>query len=276
MSTVVKAADGTSLYVEIWGDGPPVVLCHAWGLSSRMWNAQVPRLVAAGRSCVLVDRRGHGRSEIATTGYDLNTSADDLHAVIDTLNLNDIVLVGHSAGAQQVLRYLARHGTAHTAAVVLSAPVSPCLAVLSDNPVGVPDEMFEAQRVQWLTDFGAWIDESTAAYFATASVSATLIDSTRRMLMDTPLPVLLETQRAFSTADLRPDLTGLALPVMVIHGTADASTPLELTGRPTTALLRNGRLVEIDGAGHGMYAGYDTRYNTALLEAVTLKSDREA
>jgi non-heme chloroperoxidase len=269
VSSTVKSSDGTTLYFEVWGDGPPVVLCHAWGLSSRMWDAQVPRLVAAGQSCVLVDRRGHGRSEIATTGYDLDTSADDLHAVIDTLKLDNVVLVGHSAGAQQVLRYVTRHGAHRTARVVLSAPISPCLAVLPDNPGGIPEEMFEAQRSQWLTDLGAWIDSSTNSYFGEASVSDSLVDCTRRMLMDTPLPVLIETQRTFTRADLRADLAGITVPVTVIHGTADASAPIALTGRPTTEMLQHVRLVEINGAGHGLYAGHDDRYNNAVLEAVS-------
>lgn len=159
---------------------------------------------------MLVDRRGHGRSEITPTGYDLNKSADDPHAVVRALSLENIVLVGHSAGAQQLLRYVTRHSAGNIVAVVLSAPVSPCLAVLPDNPRGIPEAMFEAQRTQWLTDFGGWVDSAASGYFGTATVSASLINHTRRTLVDTPLPVVLDTQRAFSSADLRADLASLS------------------------------------------------------------------
>lgn len=263
----VRTPDGINLHVARWGAGRPVMLTHAWGLDSRMWNQQIPALVAAGYSCIVPDRRGHGRSDIAATGYDLDTLAGDVATVVEHLDLDDLVLVGHSAGAQEIVRYVSLHGDARVGALVLSAPVTPCVLQRDDFPLGIPEGGFEAMRTGWLTDFGAWVSDNTDSYFGNATVSGPLADLTVRTLMDTPLPVVIETHRTLTRVDLRADLARLEVPVTVIHGTLDASAPIEATGRPTAELVRHGHLVVIDGAGHGMYSAHVEQYNDALLDA---------
>jgi non-heme chloroperoxidase len=270
MTTIVTTGDGTQLAVQDWGQGRPVVLCHAWAMSSRMWDAQVPALVDAGFRCVTFDRRGHGRSDVPSGGYDLNTFADDLAAIVDTLDLHDVVLVGHSAGAQEVVRYLSRCGADRVSGVVLSAPVTPCILKRDDFPFGIDEAIFEAQRAAWRNDFGAWVDANSAAYFGTATVSNALQDATKRMLLDTPLQVVLETNKVLTRADLRTDLLALAtldIRVTVVQGTLDASAPIAATARPTAAMLAGSTLIEIEGAGHGLYLGHAKEYNSALLTA---------
>lgn len=264
----IRTRDGIGLSVTRWGTGQPVMLTHAWGLDGRMWNQQIPALVAAGYSCIVPDRRGHGRSDVAATGYDLDTLAGDLAAIVEHLDLDDLVLVGHSAGAQEIVRYVGLHGDDRVRAVVLSAPVTPCVLQRDDFPFGIPESDFEAMRTGWLTDFGTWVNANVDTYFGDARVLEPLAALTIRTLMDTPLPVVLETHRTLTRADLRNDLARLEVPVTVIHGTLDASAPLEATGRPTAELVANGRLVTIDGAGHGMYHAHCERYNEALLDAV--------
>lgn len=207
----VRTSDSVALHVTRWGTGPPVLLMHAWGLNNKMWDHQVPALIEAGYSCIVPDRRGHARSEIAPSGYDLDTLANDIATIIDHLDLDDLVLVGHSAGAQEVVRYLTPHSERRVRAVVLSAPMTPCVLQRDDFPYGVPEADFEAIRNGWLTDFGAWVNDNTDNYFGDAQISTPLIDVTVRMLMDTPLPVVLETHRTLTRADLRADLGQLGV-----------------------------------------------------------------
>lgn len=166
------------------------------------------------------------------------------------------------------MRYVSLHGDARVRALVLSAPVTPCVLQRDDFPFGIPESDFEAMRAGWLTDFGAWVSENAGPYFGDATVSAPLADLTIRTLMDTPLPVVLETHRTLTRADLRADLARLEVPVTVIHGTLDASAPFEATGRPTADLVPHSHLVAVEGAGHGMYHAHREAYTRALLDAV--------
>jgi non-heme chloroperoxidase len=266
----VQTTDGTQLFTSDWGQptAPPVVFAHGWGLNGGMWSAQLPALLEAGLRCVTYDRRGSGRSDRPGHGYDLDTLADDLATVVSSLELSDALLVGHSMGAAEVVRYLSRHGTGRVAGVVLSAPTTPVLLRGADNPNGVDESQFEAARTAMLADIGTFLAATSASdYFGDKyEVSPALAAWTSRQIIDTPLPVLLETQRTSSRADVRQDLAGLGLPVLVIQGSADRSSPLELTGRPTAALLPGCRLVVVDGAGHGLYTSAAARYNAELID----------
>lgn len=264
----IRTGDGVDLNVTRWGDGPPVLLMHAWALTGKMWDHQIPALVDAGYSCIIPDRRGHGRSSVASTGYDLDTLAHDIATIVDHLDLENLVLVGHSAGAQEIVRYLTLHGEQHARAVVLSAPMTPCVLQRDDFPLGVPEADFEAIRNGWLTDFGTWVNDNTDSYFGDATVSAPLIDVTVRMLMDTPMSVVLETHRTLTRADLRSDLAQLTVPTTVIHGTLDTSAPIDATGRPTADIIPGAHLIAIEGAGHGLYHAHTEQYNRALLAAI--------
>lgn len=270
MASHVTTGDGLRLAVQQWGNGRPVVLCHAWGMSGRMWDAQVPALVDGGARCIVVDRRGHGGSDVPSSGYELDDFADDLAAVMVSLDLANALLIGHSAGAQEVLRYVAKHGADRVSGVVLSAPVTPCLLKRDDFPLGIDEAVFEAQRTAWRTDFGAWVETNAAGYFGAASVSVPLQEATKRMLLDTPLPVVLQTHQTLTRADLRSDLArvaALGIDVTVLQGTHDASAPIAFTGRPTAGLVGRAQLTEIEGAGHGLYLGHVSQYNAALLRA---------
>lgn len=267
----VMSSDGTELFVSDWGaaKSTPVLFAHAWGLSGDMWSAQVPDLIDAGLRCVTFDRRGHGRSGRHRDEYCLDVLADDVAAVVNGLNLEQVILVGHSMGAQEVLRYLSRHGTGHTAGVVLSAPATPMLVRSPDNLEGVEESVLEAQRGALRLDTGAYIDiMSTHDYFGSIEVSPHIDAWTRRQIIDTPLFVLIETHRTYTRADLRDDLAQLELPTLVIQGEADKSAPVSLTGQPTAALVRGSRLVLIEGAGHGVYASRAKRYNEELIRFV--------
>lgn len=262
--------DGTRLFYAEAGEaeGRTVVFAHAWAFNSGMWNYQVPAVLAAGMRCVVYDRRGHGRSDVSGRGYDLDRLADDLADLLAHLELRDAVLVGHSLGAAEAVRCLTRRGAGRVRGLVLSAPTTPCLLRTDDNPEGpVQAAAAEAARTLMRRDIGAVVEATTGAeYFGPGfPVSAGLGDWTSRQFFDTPLQVLLSTNRTAIEADLREELTRITVPALVIQGDADRSAPIEQTGRRTHALLPDSRLVVIDGAGHGLYMSDPDRYNKEVL-----------
>jgi non-heme chloroperoxidase len=246
-----NAADGTRLYHLDVGDGPPVLLVHAWSLSSAMWEYQVRTLVAAGYRCVAPDRRGHGRSDVPGTGYDLDTLAGDLAGLVEELDLRDLTVVAHSMGTCEVARWLGRSGTDRAARAVFLGAMTPYLA-------GAVGEAFvEAMVADLAADRPRWFHDSAPAYFATAGtgswVSQALVDDGIRGILATPLEVQIACLRAFTTTDLTEDLRAIGIPVRVLHGDADASAPIDLTGRPTAKLLPRASFRLVEGAPHGLY-----------------------
>jgi non-heme chloroperoxidase len=266
---MITTIGSANLSVSDWGDpaSPSVVFVHGWGLNGDMWSTQVPPLIEAGFRPVTYDQRGCGRSDRPAGGYDLDTLSDDLASVIDTLDLHRPVLVGHSLGAQIAIRYLTRHSSQQAAGLVLSAPATPMPRRADDNPYGADETAFEAHRTAMADDIGAFIDATSPAdYFGTTkAISPTLADWTRRQIVDTPLHVLIETHKTFTRADLRAELANVDLPALILQGSADRSAPLEITGRPTAALLPRSRLVVFDEAGHGLYTSEAPRYNAEII-----------
>jgi pimeloyl-ACP methyl ester carboxylesterase len=264
----IETADRTSLFVTDWGSGPPVVFTHAWGLRSDQWDYQVPALADAGLRCVRYDRRGHGRSDRPASGYDLDTMADDLAAVIGHLDLHEATLICHSLGSKEVVRYLSRHGDSRIARIVLVAPTTPLLRRTADNPDGLDPALIEANYQAVAADVPKWCADFEAAgpYFGSSpGGSQGLVDWTIRMIVDTPLPVLLETLRLNADADMRAELQKIQVPALIVHGDQDASAPIGLTGRRTAGLIAGASLIVYPGAGHGLYASDHDALNADLL-----------
>lgn len=264
----IETPDKTTLFVTEWGSGPPVVFTHAWGLRSDQFDYQVPVLAAAGMRCVLYDRRGHGRSDRPAAGYDLDTMADDLAAVIEHFGLRDITLVAHSLGSKEAVRYLTRHGDSLVARLVLVAPSTPLMRRTADNPGGLDPALIDANYAAVAADVPRWCADFEAAgpYFgASPGASQGLIDWTIRMIVDTPSRVLLETLKVNTHADMRSELQKIEVPTLILHGDRDASAPIDLTGRKTAALIRDATLRIYPGAGHGLYASDHDAVNADIL-----------
>jgi non-heme chloroperoxidase len=266
-----QTADYVSLFYTDYPGGDPVVFAHAWALNGDMWNYQLPDLLAAGLRCVTYDRRGHGRSDRPGTGYEIDTLADDLAALIDQLDLTNVTLIGHSMGAGEVVRYLTRHGAGRIARLVLSGTVTPKLLQSADNPDGIPADLAAQARAPMVRDIGDWMamNGRDDYYRGSHRVSQQLLDWTMNTIAAVPVPILAQTSSAFLNADFRSELTKLTVPTLVIHGTADFAMPVDLTARKTAPLIPDCRLTIIDGAGHGLYLSEATRYNAALLEFIT-------
>ena len=261
---VVTARDGTKLFVQDWGSGRPVIFLSAWTFQSNVWGSHMAALTAHGFRCVAPDRRGHGRSDAPSTGYDLDTMVDDLSRIIDQLDLRDAVLVAHSMGSFEAVRYCATGRTNRIARLMLAAPATPCSTRTADNPEGWPKEGIEAQTQLIARDFPRWIGENEGPFFTpdTSQETRTWI---KNMMMSVSLPVALATRAATSTADVRPYLRKITCPTLIVHGDKDVSAPLEMTGARTARLIPNSRLVVYPNAPHGIILTHQDRFLSDLL-----------
>lgn len=260
----IAARDGTPLFHRDWGSGAPVVFVHAWALNSDSWELQLDGLTEAGRRCIAYDRRGHGRSGQPDGGYDFDTLADDLAAVLESLDLTGVTLVGHSMGCADITRYLTRHGSRRIARVAFLAPAMPCLKAGPDNPYGVPAAAaFEAVRAQWKADRGRWM-AANADPFVRPETSRPVRDWLTAQMMATPLKVWLDCNRSLVDADFRRELARFDRPTLILHGDKDASAPLAMTGERVAAHTPGAVLKVIPGAPHGLVVTDAARVNAEL------------
>ena len=264
----VDRPDGTRLAFTDWGEGKPVVFVHAWALPSPMWDYQRGPLAERGLRCIAYDRRGHGRSSVPPSGYDCDTLADDLAAVLTALDLHDVTLVGHSFGSGEIVRYLTRHGAGRIAKLALIAPAAtPFVMRTADNPNGVPAEALAAFRKTIEQDFPGWLENGKKAFFV-PDTSPSLQDWVKHLMLTTPLRVAVECNRIMTSTDFRTELPRITVPTLVIHRDKDASAPVDLTGRPTAQLIPNAQFKLYQGAPHGLFVTHKERLNADLVRFV--------
>lgn len=259
-------ADGTEIFYTDEGDGPCLVFTHSWGLNSAQWQYIVADLLDAGFRCVTYDRRGHGRSDRHRGGWTMDLLADDLAGLLDELTLKDVTLVGHSMGCGEIVRYVTRHGTGRIGRAVLVAPQLPLMLKTPDNPDGVDSADLDAALAALKQDVPQWCVDNGAPFFGRSTVSAGMMEWIIRQIVDTPVKTLADTQQLGARTDYREELREFDLPTLLIHGDADASTPIELTGRRTAALLPRAKLIEIGGAGHGVFVTHAARIVEEIRE----------
>lgn len=257
------------LHFDDVGTGKPVVLIHGWPLSGRSWEAQVPALVQAGFRVITYDRRGFGKSSQPWSGYDYDTLAADLDALLRLKDLRDVTLVGFSMGGGEVARYIARHGTARVKKAVFASAVPPYLLKTADNPEGGLDEAtIESFNKGVTTDRIAFIDKFTKAFFS-AGGELRVSEAQRKYACDIAAFAspkgTLDCISAFSRTDFRSDLKKITVPTLVVHGTDDAIVPFEVSGKRTAAAIPGAKLVTIKGGPHGITASHPRDLNAALL-----------
>ena len=264
----VDRPDGTRLAVTDWGEGKPIVFVHAWALPSPMWDYQRGPLSERGLRCIAYDRRGHGRSSVPRSGYDCDSLADDLAAVLTALDLHEVTLVGYSFGSGEIVRYLTRHGAGRIAKLALIAPAAtPFVMKTADNPNGIPAEALAAFRNTIQLDFPAWLEDGKKAFFV-ADTSPSLQDWVKQLMLTTPLRVAVECSRIMTSTDFRAELRCIAVPTLVIHGDKDMSAPIDLTGHPTAALIPDAQFKLYEGAPHGLFVTHKDRLNADLFSFI--------
>jgi len=260
---------GIEIHYEDHGAGQPVVLIHGYPLSGRAWDKQVPALLEAGYRVITYDRRGFGQSSQPVTGYDYDTFAADLHALLEHLDLRDAVLAGHSMGTGEVTRYLGRYGSARVAKGVLVAPIPPYLLQAGDNPEGVPQALFDGFAAAARADTPAWMKGFLENFYNYDTLGGTLV-SEQAFQASWNLAVTASATAAVAciatwATDFRADLPDIDVPVLVIQGDADRVLPLDKTGQKLPALLKDARLTVIEGGPHAIPWTHAAQVNTALL-----------
>ena len=258
------------LHYDDHGTGSPVVLIHGWPLSGRSWENQVPALIAAGHRVITYDRRGFGASSQPWNGYDYDTFAADLDALLGHLDVSDATLVGFSMGGGEVARYLSRYGTARVARAVFAAAVPPFLYRSSDNPDGgLDDETIGQFESGVIGDRIAFLDGFTTNFF-TAS-DALLVSEPQRLYHRTIAEFAspkgtLDCIAAFGRTDFRGDIAKIDVPTLVIHGDSDGIVPFEVSGKRTHESIEGSTLALIEGGPHGINATHPQEFNQALLD----------
>lgn len=268
----ITTRDGVQLYYKDWGprNGPVVTFSHGWPLSSDSWESQMIFLADKGYRVVAHDRRGHGRSSQPWEGNDMNHYADDLAAVIEALDLRDVTLVGFSTGGGEVARYIGRHGTGRVKKAVLVGAVTPLMAKTSDNPTGVPIEVFDGFRKASLENRSQlYLDIASGPFFGFnrpgAKVSQGLINSFWSQGMQAGHKNTFDSIKAFSETDFRPDLKKFDVPTLIIHGDDDQVVPVDNSARAAHKQIKGSKLIIYKGAPHGITDTHKEQLNQDLL-----------
>lgn len=262
------------LYYEDHGSGSPVVLIHGWPLSGRSWEQQERALVDAGHRVITYDRRGFGKSSQPWGGYDYDTFAADLDALMRHLDLRDAALVGFSMGGGEVARYIGRYGSERVSKVVLAAAVTPYLYLSDDNPDGGLDDATIQQFKDGVRgDRIAFLDQFTQMFFAPGGEGDTLVSEVNRLyhreIAEFASPKgTLDCIDAFGRTDFREDLGKIDVPALVIHGDSDGIVPFEVSGQRSHEMISNSELALIQGAPHGLNATHAADFNRALIDFI--------
>jgi len=265
----VTTPDKTTLYVKDWGAGRPVILLSGWPLSADSWDDQAMVIAGSGYRVIAYDRRGFGRSSQPWGGYDYDTLADDLAAVIQQTGAVDATLVGFSMGGGEVARYMSRHGGKSVVKAALISSVVPCMMKSADNPEGTAQSVFDGMASQMRDDraqfFGSFFKDFFGVGLLTHPVSAELIEWARSQAMQASLRATLECAKAFATTDFRGDLPAFTVPTLIIHGSADKTVPIAASAWAAHAGIAQSTLVEYEGAPHGLFATEKHRLSEDLL-----------
>jgi non-heme chloroperoxidase len=245
-----------------------VLFVHSWSMTSDMWQYQMVHLNRQGIRTIAYDRRGHGRSTDPGFGYDdYDRLADDLAALIEHLDLRDVVLVGHSMGAGEIVRYISRHGSDRVSGIVFLAPTLPFILRTADNPDGMDKAVLDHITNVFAEDLPQWVTDNTVPFFR-PDTNPRMIEWAVGLLMQASLKVLIDTNIASLTTDFRRELRYLNVPTLIIQGDKDASAPLDFTGRRTAGLIPGSQLKVYEGAPHGLFLTDIPQLNRDLLAFV--------
>jgi len=278
MSTITTI-DGTEIYYKDWGKGQPIVFSHGWPLSADDWDTQMMFFVQQGYRVIAHDRRGHGRSTQTTDGHDMDHYADDLAAVVNTLNLKDAIHVGHSTGGGEVVHYIARHGESRVSKAVLMSAVPPLMVKTPANPGGLPKDVLDGLQTQLAANRAQFYHDLAAGPFygfnrPGAKVSEAVIGNWWRQGMMGGAKAHYDGIVAFSQTDFTEDLKKITVPVLVMHGDDDQIVPYADSAPLSAKLLRNGTLKTYNGFPHGMPTTEAGTINADLLAFIKERSGR--
>lgn len=266
---IFTTRDGTSIFYRDWGTGQPVLFSHGWPLSGDAWAGQMQYLVDKGYRVIAHDRRGHGRSDQPSGGNVMDRYADDLAELIESLDLRDVVLVGHSTGGGEVVRYVGRHGSGRVAGVVTVSAIPPLMLQTEANPDGVPIEVFDGIRSGLLAGRSQFYRELTEPFFGANRPGSTVSQGTKDefwlLSMQCGLKAAFECVEVFSATDLTDDLKKIDVPMLIIHGDDDQIVPIANSAEKAAKIVSGSTFKVYPGAPHGLPQINQDQLNADLL-----------
>jgi non-heme chloroperoxidase len=261
------------IHYEDHGSGQPVVLIHGYPLDGNSWERQERALLAAGYRCVSYDRRGFGRSSQPTVGYDYDTFAADLNALLEHLDLTDVILAGFSMGTGEVTRYLGRYGSARVSKAALFGVIPPFLLKTDDNPEGVPGQVFADIKAAIVKDRYAYFKNFLDNFY---NVDVLAPDRISEQAWQASFTVAVGSSPYATYAcvdtwltDFRDDLPKIDVPTLVVHGTEDRILPFDATAGRLSELIADVTIVPVEGGPHNVGWTHPDEVNEALLGFLT-------
>ncbi|PSR69352.1 alpha/beta hydrolase [Nocardia sp. MDA0666] len=268
---VCTTRDEVDIYYKDWGSGRPVVFIHGWPLNADAWDDQLKHVADNGFRGIAHDRRGHGRSAQPWSGYDFDTFADDLNDLLSRLDLRDVTLVAHSMGGGELARYIGRHGTGRVRSAVLLSAIPPLMVRTSDNPEGVPDEVFDQIKKGILTERSQFWRDTSEGFFSANRPGTKATQGNRDafwfMAMHESIEAGVRCVDAFAYTDFTADLQKFDIPTLIVHGDDDQIVPIDATARKAAKIIPDATLTVYEGGSHGiaLVPGDKERFNADLL-----------
>ena len=272
-TTSDTANNSVNIFYQEYGRGKPVIFIHGWPLNHEMWEYQLAELPKHNLRCITYDRRGFGKSDRTWESYDYDTLAADLNELITQLNLSSVTLVGFSMGGGEIARYIGNYGTEKIEKVVLISAVTPYMLKTNDNTEGIKKEVFDdmvtkitADRPDFLSQFGKQFYGVT---LLNQPLSKALLEWNQMLCLMSSLNATVDCVRSFSETDFRNDLKKINIPVLIIHGDADETVPIKVSGDKTAALLPHAKYIVYANAPHGLFITEKEKLNADLLNFIS-------
>ena len=275
-TTSETAIDSVKIFYQEYGTGKPVLFIHGWPLNHEMWEYQLAELPKHNLRCITYDRRGFGKSDRTWESYDYDTLAADLNELITQLNLSEVTLVGFSMGGGEIARYIGNYGTEKIEKVVLISSVTPYMLKTNDNSEGIKKEMFDdmvdkitADRPEFLKEFGK---QFYGVDMLNQPISKAMLDWNQTQCLMSSSNATVDCLRSFSETDFRDDLKKIDIPVLIIHGDADKTVPIKVSGDKTAALLPHAKYIVYANAPHGLFITEKEKLNADLLNFIAAEN----
>ncbi len=262
--------DNVSIYYEDHGIGKPIVLVHGWPLSGDMWEYQIPTLIDAGYRVITYDRRGFGKSSRPYTGYSYDKMAEDLYDLIKKLDLKAVTLIGFSMGGGELAKYVEKFGTGNLDKLIFISSIAPFMLKTDDNPIGVPEKVFEDMKDNVKKDRAGFLREFGKGFVNYDQngdkISQGMLDHSFNIAVSASPKGTLDCIDAFGKTDLREGIKKIDVPTLFIHGDADEVVPSEPTSKSGHKLVKDSEIIMIENAPHGLFLTHTEKLNKAILD----------